>query len=96
MTEFNCGTFLLARAGCRRRRAVDRSGVLQLVGLATLDGGERKLAEGSGVLVIVTLYGGNDGLSTVIPYTDNAYYDARHLLEGASNPLASQLNVVAK
>ena len=38
---------------------------------------QRPLAEGSGVLVIVTLYGGNDGINTVIPYTDNAYHDAR-------------------
>jgi uncharacterized protein (DUF1501 family) len=38
---------------------------------------ERPLTEGSGVLVIVTLYGGNDGINTVIPYTDNAYHDAR-------------------
>jgi uncharacterized protein (DUF1501 family) len=37
----------------------------------------RPLAEGSGVLVIVTLYGGNDGINTVIPYADNAYHDAR-------------------
>ena len=28
-------------------------------------------------LVLVTLYGGNDGLSTVIPYADPAYHDAR-------------------
>ncbi len=38
---------------------------------------QRPLAEGSGVLVIVTLYGGNDGINTVIPYADNAYHDAR-------------------
>lgn len=38
---------------------------------------ERPLATGSKVLVIVTLYGGNDGISTVIPYTDPAYHDAR-------------------
>ena len=38
---------------------------------------ERPLAEGSGVLVIVTLYGGNDGINTVIPYADNAYHDLR-------------------
>jgi uncharacterized protein (DUF1501 family) len=38
---------------------------------------QAKLPDGAGVLVIVTLYGGNDGLSTVIPFTDNAYYDAR-------------------
>ncbi|MGC1156109.1 DUF1501 domain-containing protein, partial [Mycobacterium sp.] len=35
------------------------------------------LAEGSGVLVILTMYGGNDGINTVIPYADNAYHDAR-------------------
>jgi uncharacterized protein (DUF1501 family) len=29
------------------------------------------------VLVIVTLYGGNDGLGTVIPYADPHYHDAR-------------------
>lgn len=29
------------------------------------------------VLVIVTLYGGNDGLNTVIPYADPAYFKAR-------------------
>jgi uncharacterized protein (DUF1501 family) len=39
--------------------------------------GERHLGDQDGVLVIVTLYGGNDGLSTVIPYADNAYHDAR-------------------
>ncbi|MEC3956838.1 DUF1501 domain-containing protein [Nocardia sp. CDC153] len=35
------------------------------------------LAAGSGILVVLTLYGGNDGISTVIPYADNAYHDAR-------------------
>jgi uncharacterized protein (DUF1501 family) len=29
------------------------------------------------ILVIVTLYGGNDGLNTVVPYTDSAYQAAR-------------------
>jgi uncharacterized protein (DUF1501 family) len=35
------------------------------------------LTPGQGVLVLVTLYGGNDGLNTVIPYTDAAYHDSR-------------------
>ena len=35
------------------------------------------LPAGSGVLVIVTLYGGNDGLGTVVPAADPAYQDAR-------------------
>jgi uncharacterized protein (DUF1501 family) len=38
---------------------------------------DRPLPEGAGVLVIVTLYGGNDGINTLIPYADNAYHDAR-------------------
>ena len=35
------------------------------------------LAAGQGVLVLVTLYGGNDGLNTVIPYADPAYAGSR-------------------
>ena len=31
----------------------------------------------AGVLVVVTLYGGNDGLNTVVPAADPAYQDAR-------------------
>ena len=38
---------------------------------------DRPLADGAGVLVLVTLYGGNDGIGTLIPYADNAYHDAR-------------------
>lgn len=38
---------------------------------------DRPLAADTGILVLITMYGGNDGLNTVIPYTDNAYYDAR-------------------
>ena len=41
---------------------------------------DRPLPEGAGVLVIVTLYGGNDGINTLIPYADNAYHDARSKL----------------
>ncbi|HCT81696.1 MAG TPA: hypothetical protein DGT23_34980 [Micromonosporaceae bacterium] len=33
--------------------------------------------ENSGTLVVVTLYGGNDGLNTVIPFADKAYQAAR-------------------
>jgi uncharacterized protein (DUF1501 family) len=35
------------------------------------------LPTGSGVLVLVTLYGGNDALNTLVPYADPAYHDAR-------------------
>src|SRR3954447_10522366 len=36
-------------------------------------------------LVLVTLYGGNDGLNTVIPYADPAYHDARPELAYAAD-----------
>jgi uncharacterized protein (DUF1501 family) len=35
------------------------------------------LATNAGTLVLITLYGGNDGLATVVPYSDPAYRDAR-------------------
>ncbi|QFU92081.1 DUF1501 domain-containing protein [Amycolatopsis sp. YIM 10] len=38
---------------------------------------ENPLDPGAGVLVVVTLYGGNDGLNTVVPAADRAYQDAR-------------------
>ena len=44
---------------------------------------QRPLAKDGGVLVIVTLYGGNDGINTVIPVNDNAYHDSRRDLSFA-------------
>lgn len=35
------------------------------------------------ILVLVTLYGGNDGLNTVVPYTNDAYFAARPTLSYA-------------
>ena len=37
----------------------------------------RPLAAGTPILVMVTLYGGNDGLNTVIPYTNPIYFSSR-------------------
>ncbi len=43
------------------------------------------LPVGTGVLVLVTLYGGNDGLNTVVPAADPAYQSARPDLAYAQN-----------
>jgi uncharacterized protein (DUF1501 family) len=71
-----------------RRKFLIRSGVVGGTALA-LGGGAFTLADilktstwqdkpaDARTLVLVTLYGGNDGLATVIPYADPAYHDAR-------------------
>jgi len=51
---------------------------------------------GTGVLVLVTLYGGNDGLNTVVPYADPVYHAARPQLAYAEHevlPLADGLGL---
>lgn len=56
----------------------------------------RPLASGTPILVLVTLYGGNDGLNTVIPYADPAYHTARPELAytaGEVLPLDGQLGL---
>jgi uncharacterized protein (DUF1501 family) len=74
--------------GLSRRRFLIASGVTGGAALAVASGTvtwsqlhQRAVAApapvGSKILVIVTLYGGNDGLNTLIPYTDPAYHSAR-------------------
>jgi uncharacterized protein (DUF1501 family) len=71
-----------------RRRFLLASGVTGAAALAAGAGtiGWREIAgraatdplpSDASVLVLVTLYGGNDGLGTVVPYEDPAYHDAR-------------------
>jgi uncharacterized protein (DUF1501 family) len=45
----------------------------------------RPLPTGEQVLVVLTLYGGNDGLNTLVPYADAAYHSARPDLAYASS-----------
>ncbi|MDT5325894.1 MAG: hypothetical protein QOF25_3046 [Mycobacterium sp.] len=93
MAELNRRKFLIAGAG------VGAAGLLTGVVAITLPdmltaARQRPLPVGSGILVIVTLYGGNDGVNTVIPYTNNAYHDARPDLAYAPEevlPLDGQL-----
>ena len=76
MSDINRRRFLIASAG------VGAVGLLSgTVAVSWHDlmraAQDRPLADNAGVLVIVTLYGGNDGINTLIPCADNAYHDAR-------------------
>ena len=56
----------------------------------------RPLALGTPILVVVTLYGGNDGLNTVVPYKDPLYFQARPDISYAPGdllPLDSELAI---
>jgi len=74
--------------GLTRRTLLRASGVAGATALLAGAAGvtlEHVLARGqsdplpanSSILVLVTMYGGNDGLNTVVPYADPAYHDAR-------------------
>ena len=77
MPEFDRRKFLIASAGVGAVGLLGGVGALTLPDLLHHSQKRAPLAAGSGILVIITLYGGNDGISTVIPYADNAYHDAR-------------------
>lgn len=93
MAEFNRRKFLIAGAGVGAAGLL--SGVVAVSLPDMLDAArERPLPDDTGILVIVTLYGGNDGINTVIPYTNNAYRDSRPDLAYAEHevlPLDGQL-----
>jgi uncharacterized protein (DUF1501 family) len=67
-----------------RGQAMDRRQFLSTVGAATVTAllpgaafGQRAAGSYSNLLILVELKGGNDGLNTVVPYTDAAYYQLR-------------------
>jgi uncharacterized protein (DUF1501 family) len=96
MPEFNRRRLLIASAGVGAAGLLGGVGALTLPDLMHQSQNQPPLIAGSGILVIVTLYGGNDGLSTVIPYADNAYHDARPELAYAPGevlPLDGQLGL---
>ncbi len=76
MPELNRRKFLLASAGLGAAGLL--SGTMAITWPDLMRAAQdRPMPDGRGILVIVTLYGGNDGVNTVIPYADNAYHDAR-------------------
>lgn len=76
MTEINRRKFLIASAGLGAAGLLSGTMAVTWPDLKRA-AQNRPLADGDGVLVIVTLYGGNDGVNTVIPYADNTYHDLR-------------------
>jgi uncharacterized protein (DUF1501 family) len=84
--------FLTYSGGAAIAAATATAGWAALLSRARTD----PLPVGAGVLVMVTLYGGNDGLNTVIPAGDPAYHDARPELaytEEEVQPLADGLGL---
>ena len=76
MPEMNRRRFLIASAGAGAAGLLSTAVAVSWPDLLRA-AQDRPLAGNAGVLVIVSLYGGNDGINTLIPYADNAYHDAR-------------------
>ncbi len=76
MPEMNRRKFLIASAGAGAAGLLSAAVAVSWPDLMRA-AQDRPLPTDAGVLVIVSLYGGNDGINTLIPYADNAYHDAR-------------------
>jgi uncharacterized protein (DUF1501 family) len=84
MNQINRRKFLIASAGAGAAGLLSTAVAVSWPDLMRA-AQDRPLPADAGVLVIVTLYGGNDGINTLIPYADNAYHDARPELAYAPN-----------
>ncbi|GAA0402924.1 DUF1501 domain-containing protein [Micromonospora gifhornensis] len=69
--------FLLASAAAGGAAALATGGMGLARLLDTAGEDDPEAAGGGDKLVVITLYGGNDGLNTVVPYADAAYHSAR-------------------
>ena len=76
MPEINRRKFLIASAGAGAAGLLSGAVAISWPDLMRA-AQDRPLPANAGVLVIVSLYGGNDGINTLIPYADNAYHDDR-------------------
>ena len=72
MPEMNRRRFLIASAGVGAAGLLSTAVAVEWPDLMRA-AEDRPLAEGAGVLVIVSLYGGNDGINTLIPYADKGF-----------------------
>ena len=68
--------FLLA-SGVTGATALVAGGTVLTLGELRRAGAAQPLPAGQGILVLLTMYGGNDGLNTVVPAADPAYQSAR-------------------
>jgi uncharacterized protein (DUF1501 family) len=76
MPEINRRRFLIASAGVGAAGLLSGAAAVSWHDLMRA-AQDRPLPAGAGVLVICSLYGGNDGINTLVPYADRAYHDAR-------------------
>jgi uncharacterized protein (DUF1501 family) len=83
---------LTRRNFCKTCGLMSMAGVMAPAFLArTVTATTSGLAAGKRALVVVQMTGGNDGLNTLIPYADSAYYTARPTL-GLKEPEILKLN----
>lgn len=86
-----CDEYAATRTGVSRRGlmkgAVALAGASTVVGGAVVTASPAQARSASSVLVVLSLRGGADGLSLVVPHGDRAYYQARPSISVASDRL---------